>query len=144
MVTAPIEILNNAIVTLVLGLILSCFFDALLYLTEEITGKKRNCFVAINDFFIIVAYSIVLILILYYCNNGAYRGIYLLSLILSLYVYHIVFSKIFRKITWIILKPIIYVLKTIINFIRKIYAFLKHSIEKILLRLYNNKKRCNI
>ena len=140
MAVAPIEMLKSLVFTLVLGFILTWIFDTISEIIKEILYKYIGIVNGILDFIFSVSFSFLLILLLYYCNKGIYRAIYLISLLSGIFIYFSIFCGIFRKISKIILLPI----KYIFVIIRKIYIFLLHSIEKLVLKLYNNNEDCKI
>lgn len=129
---------NNLLLALFSGFIVTCIIDVLSMCLVVVPNKKKSFLISIKDFFTILIYCFLLILILYYCNSGAIRGIYAISMIGGTYIYYLLFAKLFRQIARIVLMPFMWVIKTIIKIIIKIIVFLIHSIEKIYLKLYNN------
>ena len=144
MVIRPIVMLNGSIIALVCGFILTWIIDSFNEIIKMIPRKSKVILTGIIDFISIVAYVLLLIVLLYYNNEGIYRGIYSISIIVGLVIYYILFSKVLRKITKIILYPIYLLIKFVYDFIRKIYLFLLHTIEKIFHKLYNKIKSCEL
>ena len=144
MAIRPIEMLNGSIITFALGLVLTWIFDSLKEIIKNINGKAKDIFMGIADFISVLIYVLLLIIVLYYNNEGSYRGIYLISIVLGFLIYYMLFSKILRKISKIIIFPIYIVLKFLYKFIRKIFLFLLHAIEKIFHKLYNKIKSCKL
>lgn len=144
MVIRPLVMLNGSIIAIVCGFILTWIFDSFNEIIKMIPRKSKVILTGIIDFISIVAYVILLILVLYYNNEGINRGIYSISIIIGLAIYYILFSKVLRKITRIILYPIYILIKFVYDFIRKIYLFLLHTIEKIFRKLYNKIKSCEL
>lgn len=144
MAIRPIEMLNGSIITFALGLVLTWIFDSLKEIIKNINGKAKDIFMGIADFISVLIYVLLLIIVLYYNNEGSYRGIYLISIVFGFLIYYMLFSKILRKISKIIIFPIYIVLKFLYKFIRKIFLFLLHAIEKIFHKLYNKIKSCKL
>ena len=144
MVIRPLVMLNGSIIAIVCGFILTWIFDSFNEIIKMIPRKSKVILTWIIDFISIVAYVLLLILLLYYNNEGINRGIYFISIIIGLAIYYILFSKVLRKITRIILYPIYILIKFVYDFIRKIYLFLLHTIEKIFRKLYNKIKSCEL
>ena len=144
MAIRPIEMLNGSIITFALGLVLTWIFDSLKEIIKNINGKAKDIVMGIADFISVLIYVLLLIIVLYYNNQGSYRGIYLISIVFGLLIYYMLFSKILRKISKIIIFPIYIVLKFLYKFIRKIFLFLLHAIEKIFYKLYNKIKSCKL
>ena len=136
MFSLPIDIFKGSIYTLIIGVVLTWIFD----IPSQLFSKNKNILTkglfGIIDFLYIILGVTFGVLVIYYFNSGIFRGIFLLSFLLGLYVYYKVFSRILMKISRILLAPIVILCK----FIRKIYLFLFHSLEKIIYKLYNKFK----
>ena len=138
----PTIIFGLSFLSLISGVVLSCCFDLLRLLVEKILGNKRKIFIFTIDFIFAIFFTVAFILILYYGNKGLFRGLYLISLVLGIYIYFTAFFKIFRKILYIVSAPIIFAIKIFWKITIKIYVFLNDTIEKILFRLYNKNENC--
>ena len=135
-------LVNRFFFTLIIGFIIAWIFDVLEMLINETKFKHKKYIRVIKDFYCSITYFILIILLLYYFNKGAFRGIYIFAMSLGSYLYFAAFSKILRKLSNFLLKPFIFVIEYFIIFVRKIISFLLHTIEKMVIKLYNGIKKC--
>lgn len=137
MAVEQLKILNNCAISAIVGLALTSFFDIVSLIIESFDAKHKKVIFFIKDFVLMLSYTTVFILILYYCSNGVIRGLYIFSMICASSAYLMLLRNIFRIVIGALLFPIKFVLEVIIKILRKIKNFLLHTIEKIELRMYN-------
>lgn len=137
MILGPLDIFRGCFITMLCGLSLAWIFDSLNLFIVELEDNKKSTLTVILDFISALIYSLYLILALYYLADGTFRGLWILSTFLGVYFYHKFLAKYFRKLSRIILVPLIFPLRIIIKIIRKIRDFLLHTIEKLEFKLYN-------
>lgn len=131
------EFLEELTLTLVIGVICAFLFDFSEQVILKIKLKYKYFLIAVRDFIFVVLYCILLILMIYYFNKGAFRGIYILVSLLGAFIYFFLLYKLFRSVISVVLIPLSFVTNTIIKIIRKILTFFLYAIEKIYFRLYN-------
>lgn len=136
----PVEIIKNSVLTITLSLIMIAFFDLIVLLVSMINNRYIKIILEVKDFILVFFYTIVFITMLYYFSDGRFRGIYLISLFLGIYLYYHLFSDIWRKICGIIFIPLECIVKMIVKIIRKLYIFFCKTIEKIEFKMYNKNK----
>ena len=131
-----IEFVKRCAISSLAGIALIWMYDIFSILIENINGKVKHIILSIKDFSFAVMFSVLIIMIMYYFNNGSFRGIYVLSVVIGIFVYYNLFCGFLRNIARVILFPVKYILKKLL----KILAFLIHTIEKIYFKLYNKKE----
>ena len=144
--------MNNEVIDLLIyiayAFILAIALTWILNIFEQFFEMVKICnkviFLMVKDFISIIAYTLLLILILYYINHGAFRGIYIVAILLGIYFYYTILSKTLCKISMLFLIPVVCFLKIIIKFVKKLVGFLFIAIEKFYLRLYNIIKKSKI
>ncbi len=134
----PIEMFQSGILTFACSCILTWFFDTLRLLINRIKNKRKTILLSLIDCISVISYSLLMILTLFYTNKGIFRGVYAASIILGIYIYLAIISKILRKLTIMILIPPITAIRFVWNILTKILVFLFLTIEKIHIKLYNN------
>ena len=134
--------LNNCIISAVCGFGFVLLFDVISTLIEILKIKNNTIIMFIKDIIFFVCISLMMLLIFYYCNKGAFRGLYCLSLLLGICIYFELFSKFIRKIINTVFKPIRFIVKIFKKIANKILKFLLFSIEKIEMKLYNINSSC--
>ena len=140
--SGPIDLAKYSTYTIIVAFVLTWIFDVFEQLIKELKIRNKAIMFMVKDFTCVVIYCLSLIIILYYFNQGVFRGIYIVGIFLGAYFYFMIFAKILRKLSRLILMPLIYVIALVIKFVRKIATFLLLTIEKIYLRLYNRIKSC--
>ena len=123
MTSAPIDLLKSFAYTVIVALILTWIFDIFEVLIKENNNKYINFLLNIKDLCCVIIFCLLLILILYYFNQGIFRETYLLARLLGTYIYNSVFAKVLRRVSKIILMPIVHLIVSIIKIIRKIINF---------------------
>lgn len=136
MIIYPKEMLKIFMFGTMSSFILAYVFDMPKTIVDKAGLKCKSVFLTINDFFSVISFSVLIILMTYYNNDGVFRWIYMSSIITGIFTYHTLFAKFSRKLTVILLFPVFLSAKLI----RKIYVFFIYGIEKIYLKLYNNRK----
>ena len=142
MTSAPIDLLKSFAYTVIVALILTWIFDIFEVLIKENNNKYINFLLNIKDLCCVIIFCLLLILILYYFNQGIFRETYLLAILLGTYIYNSVFAKVLRRVSKIILMPIVHLIVSIIKIIRKIIIFSLLTIAKNYTKLYNKIKKC--
>ena len=132
-----LEVLQNSLCTLMSGFCLVLVFDIIKVFFEEINISAIKTFAFVGDALFLLSFNFLFVLILYYFNNGAFRGIYLVAIVLGTCIYFVLFKTIINKIVRVILKPVTYLIFVLIKNIKRIYKFLLYGIEKITFRMYN-------
>lgn len=136
----PIEMLKNSAFTILAGFVLTWILDIFTIIISKMKIQRKNLLFILKDFLSVLIYSLLIILIFYYFNNGMFRGIYIIEVFFGAGFYFLLFAKVLRKLTKIILAPFEYIVRLLIKIARKIFIFLSHTIEKIWYKLYNNNK----
>ena len=131
------KILEALIISIVTGFCCLSVFDAFGILIDLIEAKYKAVFIFIKDFICTLTYCLLLVLIFYYTNSGAFKGLFFIGVLLGSVCYHYLFSHLFHKIFNIVLRPIKVIVSGIYKIMRKILIFSSHTIEKIEFRLYN-------
>lgn len=140
MAVLPFEILKNSVIAVIIGFLLTFFFDTITELIKKISIVLKRILLIIKDFIFIFTYAIIFILILYYFSEGTFRGIYMLSMISGSLIYYIVFAKLLQKVVRVLIFPFNILLHFLYGIVIKIFIFFRHTIEKIEFRLYNNRR----
>lgn len=148
-----IQTISKLVINLFIGIIFGIYKEFLLYYQVVFKRKKkvRNIINIVSDCFLVTSFVIIFIIMLYYANNGKFRIMYLISLILGYFVYILLFSKMVRKLirlintlTYkllsIILRPIIKVVLFCIKTSKKLFIFFSRNIAKLFKRRYNKEK----
>lgn len=153
--TLPLEMLNNCLITMLIGAILGLFYDMLSFVKTLLSNKtpdtkknKFDLFTFFRDIIFCITFTVFLILILYYFNDGDFRGIFFFTLIAGLAIYRFTLSKpavkimtaigmTIRKIILLILTPIRKLIFFVVRIIKNLIPFLSTPIAKISSKLYN-------
>ena len=135
-----IHICSGILKAITMSFVLTLIFDLFYIIFSEFNGKTKTVLFTIKDFISVITYTLFFVLLLYYWDDGVFRGIYLISVLITIYFYYKIFSQFFRKVSRILLFPLIYVIRTLRKIIRKILYFLSYAIEKIKYKLYNKNK----
>ena len=142
MTNVPVDLLNNFAYTVIVAFILTWIFDIFEILIKEKNNKYIYLILNVKDMCCVIIFCLSLILILYYSNQGVFRGLYLAAILTGGFIYYSVFIEVLRGLSKIILMPIINLILAIIKIIRKIIIFSLVTIEKKYAKLYNKIKNC--
>ena len=109
-----------------------------------------------EDVFFVCIYAILFELLLFYGNSGEFRIVFLIAILLGFFVYYFSLGRItilFFEV-WVIylrsligyalyyvLLPIRFITRKMLDILKKIIAFLKMTLENILIKRYNKKER---
>ncbi len=145
----PIQMLQNALLTVIVGACLGILYDVLNALKLSIfSGKALKYADFIKDLFFFTALDLTFILVLYYFNDGAFRAVFLCALFLGIFLYKITFGKLVLKLTMSIIKifkrMIGFALEPLVLIVKKTDKIAQLSfkaLEKVLKRLYNKKEK---
>lgn len=140
MTNLPIDIFKNIITVFFLGIALGLFLNVICfsYLPLRDMGKVISTFFC--DIFRWISFTLSIILILYYLNNGAFRFIYIAVELFGLFAYHKLLSKYVNKFLKALTHPLNKTIEFIAGIIKKIVGFFYISIAKPKEKLYNNKE----
>ncbi len=133
------KILEALIISIVLGFCSLSIFDVFNILIGLLKSKYKIILMFIKDVICVFNYCFLLILIFYYSNSGAFKGLFFIGVLFGSILYYYLFRHLFRRIFNIILLPIKVIVTYVCGIIRKILIFLAHTIEKIEFRLYNKR-----
>lgn len=139
------ETLHEIVITLLIGIVLGAISDIssliTLYITKlksQISDKIYKLIRIFQDFCFVSLFSLTLIIILYYLNDGVFRGLYFSSLILGILLYNVFLSKIAQKIILFFFSLIAKFVLLCVRIVQGIGGFLVRPIAKLLIILYNH------
>jgi hypothetical protein len=131
------DVLKVLFVSTVAGFGCLLVFDTLGVLIELLKSKYKVVLKFFNDMLCVLSHCFLLILIFYYSNSGAFKGMFFIGVCFGGVLYYYLFRQPFHRILNIILIPIKFIVTVVYRTIRKIFIFFAYAIEKIELKLYN-------
>ena len=134
---SPSEMMKALSISAFCGFSVSFLCDIVAIITFEILSRKRRAVIFVLDTIFIVAFTVILILLLYYLCDGRVRGALLFAMLLGAFLYRRIVRKTANKMIMLLIAPI----KILIGFfalvLKKIIKFLLQAIAKIRIKLYN-------
>ena len=73
--------------------VLTWILDIFYIIFSEFKGKTKAVLFAIKDFIGVITYTLFFILLLYYLDDGIFRGIYFISVLITIYFYYRISSS---------------------------------------------------
>ncbi len=133
----PYEMLQITLYTIASGFILGLLVDLLsfveIYVKKLIKSRAIPWTIAFTkDLCSVILFTVVLILITYYINDGRFRSYLLLGIIIGTVSYRYTLGRIVK-----------YLLNFIAEITQKILCFLFQPIAKLCVKLYNKLVRSN-
>lgn len=133
----PSVIIYFSIVSFVVGILIAIIFDVLNFCNRIKITLNNKVFIFITDTLKCIIFTVSLILLFYYVNDGRSRGVYVLSILFGFLVYRLTVSRLIIRILEITLYPIKKVIEVFIKIINKLHKFFSQTIAKTEERLYN-------
>lgn len=90
-------ILKNLVYIVLLGIALGLLFDIITFMTLLNPYSYMKVLLVFKDISICLLFTLAQILIVYYCNNGNFRGLYALTLFVSVIITHAFCKKLWIK-----------------------------------------------
>jgi len=117
--------------SIIITTLLALIFDLIFTVLRSFHNKKYISILNfIHDFLFILLMTLNLILTVYFFNNGKVRWFYLLSIIIGILIYNILFRKMIIKIAGLIVLIIVSIFNLIEKGVRKIINFLNNLLKK--------------
>lgn len=106
------------------------------------TSKLQKAVLAAYDALFLLSYTVLFILVLYYANNGAFRGVYLFSLYIGYSAYkRTLIGKTARRTMNALFSALMkHLIMPIVIRVKKGFIFLYNSIANSVKRKYNRHK----
>ena len=157
MSSSAIQLFQHCVVSMLVGASVACLNDIVHSFIELIKKKCKAVGIILffKDLGITLTFTLCYILILFYCNGGKVRLIYLTMMLLGVLAHQCLASRIIRKVFMAILNtilgciriiclPITKIIKLILKIIRKFFYFWAQPLAKLKLRLYNRFSRIKL
>lgn len=152
--TLPTDMINNCGIAILCGIAIGIINDIIHSFTEltlYFPKKVRLLREILHDILLLCCYCTTFVLLLYYCNNGEFRIIFLIALLSGVYVYRLTLRKIVLKmlsvIELVINRLFLFPLQKLLFFVtfilKKTISIFTHPIAKMRSRMYNKLRKNN-